>query len=45
MITKKEYQVIREWILENTCGCIWKNFTAEYLKKEIETKLKIRKIK
>jgi hypothetical protein len=39
MITNKEYKIIRDWIVKNTCGCIYTNFTTEDLKREIKIEM------
>ena len=34
MITKKEYELLADYIKHLCCGCIWDNFNGEVLKKE-----------
>lgn len=44
MITKKEYELLADWIKEHTCGCIYSTFTGKSLEQDFKEYYKKRMV-
>jgi len=36
-LSKENWELLADWIKDNTCGCVYGNFTGEDLKKSMES--------